>query len=51
LLKWDELLEDFPAITPAVPCALNQGVLDLNGNIIAPQGNIYVENILSAGVS
>jgi hypothetical protein len=51
LLKWDELLKDFSAITPAVPCALNQGVLDPDGNIIAPQGNIYVDNILSAGVS
>ena len=51
LLKWDDLLEDSPAVTPAIPCALNQGVLDLDGNIIPTQGNIYVDDILGAGVS
>jgi hypothetical protein len=50
LLKWDELLKDFPDITPAVPCTLNQGVLDPNGNMIAPQGSIYINDILSAEV-
>ena len=51
LLKWDDLLEDSPAVTPAIPSALNQGVLDLDGNIIPTQGNIYVDDILGAGVS
>jgi len=36
---------------PAVPGALNQGVLDNNGNVIATDSNIYVDDILSAGVS
>jgi hypothetical protein len=51
LLKWDDLLGASQSITPAVPCALNQGVLDNNGNVIATNGNIYVDDILSAGVS
>jgi len=51
LLKWDDLLGTSQSITPAVPCALNQGVLDNNGNVIATDGNIYVDDILSAGVS
>jgi hypothetical protein len=50
LLKWDDLFAASQSITPAVPCALNQGVLDHNGNIIATDGNIYVDDILSAGV-
>jgi hypothetical protein len=51
LLKWDDLLGTSQIITPAVPCALNQGVLDNNGNVIATDGNIYVDDILSTGVS
>ena len=50
LLKWDDLLAASQSITPAVPCALNQGVLNHNGNVIAINGNIYVDDILSAGV-
>ena len=50
LLKWDDLLAASQSITQAVPCALNQGVLDHNGNVIATDGNIYVDDILSAGV-
>jgi hypothetical protein len=45
LLKWDDLLGTSQSITPAAPCALNQGVLDNNG------GNIYVDDILGAGVT
>ena len=51
LLKWDDLLGTSQSITPAVSCALNQGVLDNNGNVIATDGNIYVDDILSVGVS
>ena len=51
LLKWDDLLGTSQSITPTVPCALNQGVLDNNGNVIATDGDNYVDDILSAGVS
>jgi hypothetical protein len=51
LLEWDDLLAASQSITPAVPCALNQGVLDPNVNVIATDGNIYVDDILNAGVS
>jgi hypothetical protein len=51
LLKWDDLLETSQSITPASPCALNQGVLDNNGDVIANDGNIYVDDILGAGVT
>jgi len=51
LLKWDNLLGTSQSIMPAVPCALNQGVLDNNGNVISTDGNIYVDDILSAGIS
>ncbi len=50
MLTWEELLEDSPAIVPAVPCALNQGVSDLDRKIIPTQGNIYIDDILSAEV-
>ncbi len=51
LLKWDDLLGTSQSITPAIPWALNQGVLNNNRNVIATNGNIYVDDILSAGVS
>jgi hypothetical protein len=51
LLTWDELLKNFPATVPAVPCALKKGVLDLDRKIVPTQGNIYVDNILAARVS
>jgi hypothetical protein len=51
LLKWDDLLGTSQSITPDVPCALSQGVLDNNGNVISTDGNIYVSDILRTGVS
>jgi hypothetical protein len=52
LLKWDDLvLAASQSMPPAVPCTLNQGVLNHNGNVIATNGNIYVDDILGVGVS
>jgi hypothetical protein len=36
--------------SPAYSCPINQGVLQPDGNLIPPKGNIYVDDILSAGV-
>jgi hypothetical protein len=36
--------------SPAYSCPINQGVLQPDGNLIPPRGNIYVDDILSAGV-
>ena len=50
LLKWsNEPNSSSPTL--AVPCAINRGVLNEDGNIIASQGIIYVDDILSAGVT
>jgi hypothetical protein len=48
MIKWDEC--NINALkTRAHACKINQGVLNADGNLQPPTGNIYVDDILSAG--
>jgi hypothetical protein len=48
MVKWDESNINAPQ-TCMHACEINQGVLDADGNLLPPVGNIYVDDILSAG--
>jgi hypothetical protein len=48
MIKWDECNIN-TLKTHAHACKINQGVLDADGNLQPPTGNIYVDDILSAG--
>jgi hypothetical protein len=50
MIKWDESNINAPN-TCMHACEINQGVLDADGNLLPPIGNIYVDDILSAGFS
>ncbi len=50
MIKWDECNINAPK-TQVHACKINQGVLDEDGNLLPPAGNIYVDDILSAGFS
>jgi hypothetical protein len=48
MIKWDKSKINVPK-TCAHACKINQGVLDKDSNLLPPVGNIYVDDILSAG--
>ncbi len=48
MIKWDECNINALKTHPHA-CKINQGVLDADGNLQPPTGNIYVDDILSAG--
>ena len=48
MIKWDKSNINVPK-TRAHACKINQGVLDEDGNLLPLVGNIYVDDILSAG--
>ncbi len=48
MIKWDKSNINVPK-TRMHACKINQGILDEDGNLLPPVGNIYVDNILSAG--
>ncbi len=50
-LRWEDTIPDPTSIMKAVPCELNKGVLDENGNLLPMTANIYVDHILGATVS
>ncbi len=49
-MKWIEeyTAHNPPALVRAVPCDINPGVLDSNGNLNPMTADIYVDDILSA---
>jgi hypothetical protein len=48
MIKWDKSNINVPK-THAHACKINQGVLDEDDNLLPLVGNIYVDDILSAG--
>jgi hypothetical protein len=48
MIKWDESNINAPK-TCVHACEINQGVLDTDSDLLPPVGNIYVDDILSAG--
>jgi hypothetical protein len=51
MIKWDESNISAPPKTHAHAFVINQEILDEDSNLLPPVGNIYVDDILSAGFS